>query len=65
MAYSKKTDRMESPPPDYTQKYSDEYYEQYIENFQCNTKKRLGYRFIKRGFDIVSCFFDSIDIERC
>ncbi len=41
-------------PVDYRIKHSDLFYEQYIENFQPNTKKRLGYRFFKRLFDIVS-----------
>ncbi len=33
--------------------YSDEFYEEYISGFQPNNKKRLGFRFIKRSFDIV------------
>ena len=41
---------------DSTKKYSDEYYEQYIENFQPNTKKRYFYRFVKRSFDLVMSF---------
>ena len=34
------------------EKYSDEFYESYIENFTPNKKRRLGYRFVKRAFDI-------------
>ena len=41
---------------DSTKKYSDEYYEQYIENFQPNTKKRYFYCFVKRSFDLVMSF---------
>lgn len=41
---------------DSTKKYPDEYYEQYIENFQPNTKKRYFYRFVKRSFDLVMSF---------
>ena len=37
-------------------KHSDIYYEQYIENFVPNNKKRLFYRFMKRSFDIVVSF---------
>ena len=40
-------------PFDHTIKHSDAYYEQYIENFVPNKKKRLFYRFVKRSFDIV------------
>ena len=40
------------PKIDYTKKYSDEFYEKYIRNFQVNKKSRWGYRFIKRAFDI-------------
>lgn len=38
---------------DSTKKYTDEYYEKYIEKFQPNTKKRYFYRFVKRSTDIV------------
>ena len=31
--------------------YCDEFYEQYIENFQQNKKSRLFFRFVKRSFD--------------
>lgn len=40
-------------PFDHTVKHSDLYYEQYIQNFVPNAKKRLFYRFVKRSFDIV------------
>lgn len=40
----------------YDTRYSDLFYEQYIENFVPNKKKRLFYRFIKRAFDIVVSF---------
>ena len=40
-------------PFDHTVEHSDEYYEQYIANFVPNTKKRWGYRFVKRGLDII------------
>jgi O-antigen biosynthesis protein WbqP len=43
-------------PFDYSIVHSDAYYEQYIESFVPNTKKRLLYRFIKRAFDIVVSF---------
>ena len=39
-------------PFDHTIEHSDTYYEQYIENFIPNKKKRLFYRFVKRSFDI-------------
>lgn len=39
---------------DYAVKYSDQYYENYIEHFEQNTKKRYGFRFVKRAFDIVA-----------
>lgn len=42
---------------DYTVKYSDEYYDLYIKNFVPNQKKRLGYRFCKRMFDILVSLF--------
>lgn len=42
---------------DHTVKHSDTYYEQYIENFKPNEKKRLFYRFVKRSFDILVSFF--------
>lgn len=40
-------------PFDHTVEHSDTYYEQYIENFVPNQKKRLFYRFVKRSFDII------------
>lgn len=40
-------------PFDHTIKHSDTYYEQYIENFVPNKKKRVLYHFVKRSFDIV------------
>ena len=43
-------------PFDHTVEHSDEYYEQYIANFVPNTKKRWGYRFLKRGLDIIVSF---------
>ena len=43
-------------PFDHTIVHSDTYYEQYIENFVPNKKKRLFYRFVKRSFDIVQDF---------
>lgn len=44
-------------PFDHTIEHSDTYYEQYIENFVPNHKKRLFYRFVKRSFDIVVSLF--------
>lgn len=38
---------------DHTVEHSDVYYEQYIESFVPNQKKRVFYRFVKRSFDIV------------
>ena len=43
-------------PFDHTIKHSSTYYEQYIENFVPNERKRLFYRFAKRSFDIVFSF---------
>lgn len=43
-------------PIEFTKKYSDDYYGQYIENFVPNKKRRLFYRFLKRSFDIVASF---------
>ena len=40
-------------PFDHTIEHSVTYYEQYIENFVPNKKKRLFYRFVKRSFDII------------
>ena len=40
-------------PFDYTVEHSDTYYNQYIQNFVPNKKRRLFYRFIKRCFDII------------
>lgn len=39
---------------DFTAEHSERYYEQYIENFEPNQKKRLFYRFVKRSFDIIA-----------
>lgn len=39
---------------DFQVEYSDEYYEAYIANFVPNRKKRYGYRFVKRTFDIIA-----------
>lgn len=39
-------------PFDYTKIHSDAFYEQYMEHFIPNGKKRLCYRFFKRAFDI-------------
>ena len=41
---------------DNTKKYSDEYYDWYIKNFQQNTQKKYFYRFIKRSFDFIMAF---------
>ena len=38
---------------DISKKYADEYYENYILKFEKNSKKRYGYKFFKRLFDIV------------
>lgn len=38
------------------EEHSDEYYAEYIQNFRPNLKKKRGYRFFKRLFDIVSSF---------
>lgn len=43
-------------PFDHTKEHSDNYYEQYIESFVPNKKKRLFYRFVKRSFDIAVSF---------
>lgn len=45
-------DKISSGPFDHRLKYTDEYYEEYISNFEQNTKKRYFYRFVKRTFDI-------------
>ena len=42
---------------DYTKKYSDAFYQSYIENFELGKKRKLFYRFIKRTFDIFSSLF--------
>lgn len=42
---------------DYTKKYSDEFYDTYIEKFEQRKQKKLFMRFVKRSFDIVSSFF--------
>ncbi len=36
--------------------YDDEYYADYIRDFEPNKKKRLFYRFVKRSFDILASF---------
>ncbi len=41
---------------DYSKKYSNEFYEQYIENFEKNTKRRWFYKFLKRFFDLITSF---------
>ena len=41
-------------PFDHTVQHSDTYYEQYIQSFVPNKKKRLFYRFLKRSFDIIT-----------
>lgn len=41
---------------DYKTKYEDDYYEEYVRRFEQNTKRRLGYRFVKRLADIVISF---------
>ena len=41
---------------DHSVKHSDSYYEQYIEAFAPNAKKRRVYRFVKRSVDIVAAF---------
>lgn len=38
---------------DVKKRYSDEYYEQYISDFERNKKNRLFYKFLKRFFDII------------
>ena len=38
---------------DYSKKYSNEFYEYYIENYEKNTRKRWVYKFTKRFFDFV------------
>ena len=40
------------PCMDYEKKYSEEFYEEYIKNFQKGTRKKYFYRFMKRTFDI-------------
>ncbi len=41
---------------DYSKKYSNEFYEEYIENFEKNTKSRWFYKFLKRFFDLITSF---------
>ena len=54
----KKTrDIQNSPEIDGRAIYSDEFYEEYISRFEPNNKKRLGFRFIKRSFDIIGSLF--------
>ena len=45
---------IEGVPFDHTVTHSDTYYEQFIESFEQNKKKRFFYRIVKRCFDIVS-----------
>ncbi len=47
-------------PFDYKVEHSDDYYEQYINNFVPNKKKRLFYRFMKRSFDIIVSFLSLV-----
>lgn len=49
-----KTEHFDFDSFDHKIEYSDEYYEQYISNFEPNNKKRILYRFVKRSFDIVA-----------
>ncbi|MBQ8658075.1 MAG: sugar transferase [Clostridia bacterium] len=39
-----------------TEKYSDEFYQEYVENFQPSKKKKRFYRFVKRVFDFLFAF---------
>ena len=41
---------------DYSKKYSNEFYDEYIENFEKNTKSRWFYKFLKRFFDLITSF---------
>lgn len=41
---------------DYSKKYSNEFYDEYIENFEKNTKNRWFYKFLKRFFDLITSF---------
>ena len=41
-------------PFDHAVKHSDTYYEEYIAQFEENTRKRYFFRFVKRAFDIVA-----------
>ena len=42
---------------DTTQKYSDEFYVNYLRQFQQNVKSKRFFRFVKRSFDIIVSFF--------
>lgn len=42
---------------DWTVQYCDEFYEQYIQSFQQNKKRRLFFRFVKRAFDFFVSLF--------
>lgn len=42
---------------DYSKKYSNEFYQAYIESFEKNTKSRWLYKFLKRLFDIIFSIF--------
>lgn len=44
--------KFENKEIDYTFAYGDEFYQEIVNNFQKNTKKRLFYKFVKRAFDI-------------
>lgn len=54
--FSQQTESVAGTAVDYKTEYSDEFYEAYIQNFVPNPKKRLFYRFVKRGFDIIGSF---------
>lgn len=41
----------------YSEAYEDSFYQDFINNFQKNTKKRIFYKFIKRTFDIFASLF--------
>ena len=42
---------------DFGVQYCDEFYEEYIQNFRQNKKKRLFFRFVKRAFDFFVALF--------
>lgn len=45
---------------DCKKKYSDEFYERYVENFKHPKKRKLVYRIVKRSFDIVVSFISLV-----